>query len=97
MLNLPSGFPLHYYYLPDFMGFCYLQWQIYGTHNHSHKKLTSFIAQSKFPALRLFITGIFFALVFDTSTQVGAWGLVGEDIGNYDAYWIALIIGLFLP
>ena len=69
--------------------------QIYGTHNHSHKKLTSFIAQSKFPALRLFITGIFFALVFDTSTQVAALGLVGEDIGNYDAYWIALIIGLF--
>jgi len=68
--------------------------QIYGTHNHPHKKLTSFIAQSKFPSLKLLITGILFALVFDTSTQVAAWGLVGDSIENNYAYWNAFLIGL---
>jgi high-affinity nickel-transport protein len=68
---------------------------VHKGNNHSHKKLSTFISQSKYPALKLFLTGILFALVFDTSTQVAAWGLVGEGITRVDQYSIAIFIGLF--
>ena len=76
-------------------GFAIYNEIISGKSNHSHKKISSLINQSKSQSLKLFITGIFFALVFDTSTQVAAWGLVGEGLSKDNQYWIAISIGLF--
>lgn len=67
----------------------------FGNRNHINIKLVDEIYQGKFVAFRLFITGILFALVFDTTTQVAAWGLVGEGLSKDSQYWIAFLIGLF--
>lgn len=64
-------------------------------HKHTHEKIPTFLSKSKYPSLKLFLTGLFFALVFDTSSQVAAWGLIGNEGPNHNMYFGAILIGLF--
>ena len=53
------------------------------------------MSKGKYPSLKLFLTGLIFALIFDTSTQVAAWSLVGQNSVTYNPYLITIFIGLF--
>ena len=75
---------------------------VYGLNNllkkkkeHNHKHLSKFLSNSKYPSLKLFLTGLVFALIFDTSTQVAAWGLAGQNSLTYNPYVVTILIGLF--
>ncbi len=61
--------------------------------HHCHNKILDILNNSKYPSLRLFFTGFFFALIFDTSTQVAAWGLIGHD-STQNLYLVAILIGM---
>ena len=62
------------------------------TSNHSHNKVIEFVSGKKYIPFKLFLTGLLFALVFDTTTQVAAWGLID---GKTNQYSNAIFIGLF--
>lgn len=62
-------------------------------HQHRHNKLISFLTNTNYPSLNLFLTGLFFALIFDTSSQVAAWTLIGEG-NTQNLYTNAILIGL---
>ena len=61
---------------------------------HSHPISAILAKKSHFPHLKLFVIGLLFALVFDTSTQVAAWGLIGSE-QSQNKYLTASLIGLF--
>jgi len=61
--------------------------------NHEHKHILNYKVDlnTKTAPLQLFVTGLVFALVFDTTTQITAWGLIE---GQSNQYAKALYIGL---
>jgi len=64
-----------------------------NAHQHRHNKLISFLTNTNYPYLNLFLTGLFFALIFDTSSQVAAWALIGEG-NTQNLFTNSILIGL---
>jgi high-affinity nickel-transport protein len=62
-------------------------------HEHQYQKIISVFTNSKSLSLKLFLTGLFFALIFDTSTQVAAWAIIGDDNSQH-SYFVAIFIGI---
>ena len=91
LLQLTEWVPI---FLLLFTGFYGLYNILNKKEQHSHKRFSSFLSNSKYPSLKLFLTGLVFALIFDTSTQVAAWGLVGQKSLSYNAYAVTVLIGL---
>ncbi len=65
-----------------------------NTHGNSQNKLIFFLTNTRYPAINLFLTGLFFALIFDTATQVAAWTLIDEG-NSQSLYLTAILVGLF--
>jgi high-affinity nickel-transport protein len=63
------------------------------THYHSRNKIIDYLTNTKYTSIKLFLTGLFFALIFDTSTQVAAWSLIGEA-NSQNLYLTAILVGL---
>ena len=61
-------------------------------HTHAANKLIDVISGSTFIPIKLFLTGILFALVFDTTSQITAWSLIGSSSNHYSN---AIFIGIF--